>query len=159
MIDMFFYYKNIPKNINHYLHYKIIFILLFISYLIIIFAKINTIKRMKKIILSLTVALLSFGSAFAMPEFKGLSNKNGKTVIKVEIPASQRDKDNGLSIDQVKLYNNGDMLFAKRVDAIWGENSTIILEFKKLTVFEDCTLFFLLNGELISIDIQSLINL
>ena len=75
---------------------------------------------MKKIVLSLFVALLSFGSAIAAPQFKGLSNKHGKTTIKVEIPASDRDASNGLSIDNIKLHNNGKILSAKKVDAIWG---------------------------------------
>lgn len=113
---------------------------------------------MKKIVLSLFVALLSFGSALAAPQFKGLSNKHGKTTIKVEIPASDRDATNGLSVDNIKLYNNGEMLPAKKVDAIWGENSIIILEFKKLKKFEDCTLFFTVNGEQVSLDIQSFMN-
>lgn len=111
---------------------------------------------MKKILLSLTIGLLAVGSAFAAPKFKGLNNKHGKTTIKIEIPATDRDATNGLSVDNVKLYNNGEMLTAKKVDALWGENSTIILEFKKLTTFEDCTLSFTLNGEPVSMDIQSI---
>ena len=113
---------------------------------------------MKKIVLSLFVALLSFGSALAAPQFKGLSNKHGKTTIKVEIPASDRDATNGLSVDNIKLYNNGEMLSAKKVDAILGENSMIIMEFKKLKKFENCTLSFTVNGKTVSIDIQRVIN-
>lgn len=111
---------------------------------------------MKKLILPLAIGLLAFGSAFATPQFKGINNKHGKTTIKIEIPASDRDATNGLSVDNVKLYNNGEMLTAKKVDAIWGENSTIILEFKKLTTFEDCTLSFTINGEPVSMDLQSI---
>lgn len=113
---------------------------------------------MKKIVLSLFVALLSFGSALAAPQFKGLSNKHGKTTIKVEIPASDRDATNGLSVDNIKLYNNGEMLSAKKVEAILGENSMIIMEFKKLKKFENCTLSFTVNGKTVSIDIQRVIN-
>ncbi len=113
---------------------------------------------MNRILLSLAVGLLAFGSALAAPRFKGLNNKHGKTTIKIEIPASDRDITNGLSIDDVKLYNNGEMLPAKKVDAIWGENSTIIMEFKKLTTFEDCTLSFTMNGEPVSMDIQSIMK-
>ena len=113
---------------------------------------------MKKIALSLFVALLSFDSALAAPQFKGLSNKHGKTTIKVEIPVSDRDATNGLSVDNIKLYNNGEMLSAKKVDAIWGENSMIIMEFKKLKEFENCSLSFTINGEPVSIDILSLMN-
>ena len=113
---------------------------------------------MKKIVLSLLVALLSFGSALAAPQFKGLSNKHGKTTIKVEIPASDRDATNGLSVDNIKLFNNGEMLSAKKVDAILGENSMIIMEFKKLKKFENCTLSFTVNGKTVSIDIQRVIN-
>ena len=114
---------------------------------------------MKKLLLSLTFCLLSFGSVFAAPKFIGLNNKHGKTTIKVEIPASDYDAANGLSVDNVKLYNNGEMLKAKKVDALWGENSIIILEFKKLKKFEDCTLSFTVNGEAVNIDIQDLINM
>ena len=113
---------------------------------------------MKKIVLSLFVALLSFGSALAAPQFKGLSNKHGKTTIKVEIPASDRDATNGLSVDNIKLFNNGEMLSAKKVEAILGENSMIIMEFKKLKKFENCTLSFTVNGKTVSIDIQRVIN-
>lgn len=112
---------------------------------------------MKKILLTFSIALLALGSAFAAPQFKGLNNKHGKTTIKIEIPASDRDATNGLSVDNIKLYNNGEILTAKKVDAIWGENSTIILEFKKLTTFADCTLSFMINGEPVSMDIQSLL--
>lgn len=113
---------------------------------------------MRKIIIPLTVTLLSYGSAFAVPQFKGLDNKHGKTTIRVEIPVSESDASNGLSVDNIKLYNDGEILTAKKVDAIWGENSIIILEFKKLKKFEDCTLFFTVNGEQVSIDIQSFMN-
>lgn len=112
---------------------------------------------MKKILLTFSIALLALGSAFAAPQFKGLNNKHGKTTIKIEIPTSDRDATNGLSVDNIKLYNNGEILTAKKVDAIWGENSTIILEFKKLTTFADCTLSFMINGEPVSMDIQSLL--
>lgn len=110
---------------------------------------------MNGICISLALMFLSFGSAFAAPQFRGLNNKHGKTTIKIEIPASDRDESNGLSIDNVKLYNDGKMLRANKVNAIWGENSTIILEFKKLTTFEDCTLSFTINGKPVSMDIQS----
>lgn len=110
---------------------------------------------MNRICLSLALGLLSFGSAVAAPQFKGLNNKHRKTTIKIEIPASDRDESNGLSIDNVKLCNNGKLLKANKADAIWDENSTIILEFKKLTTFEDCTLSFTINGKPVSMDIQS----
>ena len=84
---------------------------------------------MKKIILSCAAALLAIGSAHATPKFLSLNNKHGKTTIKT--------------------------FQAKKVDAIWGDNSIVILQFEKLTAFEDCTLSFSLNGEPVSLDIQS----
>lgn len=111
---------------------------------------------MKKALLSLAIVLLAIGSSFAAPKFKGLNNNHGKTTIKIEIPASDRDATNGLSVDNVKLYNNGEMLAAKKVNAMLGENSIIIMEFKKLTTFEDCILSFTLNGEPVSMDLQSI---
>lgn len=75
---------------------------------------------MKKIILSCAAALLAIGSAHATPKFLSLNNKHGKTTIKIEIPASDRDETNGLSIEDVV-----------------------------------CTLSFSLNGEPVSLDIQS----
>lgn len=110
---------------------------------------------MKKIILSCAAALLAIGSAHATPKFLSLNNKHGKTTIKIEIPASDRDETNGLSIEDVVLYNSGKTFQAKSVDAIWGDNSTVILQFEKLTAFEDCTLSFSLNGGPVSLDIQS----
>lgn len=59
---------------------------------------------MKKIILSCAAALLAIGSAHATPKFLSLNNKHGKTTIKIEIPASDRDETNGLSIEDVVLY-------------------------------------------------------
>lgn len=111
---------------------------------------------MKKLIISLAVALLSVGSISAFPRFKGLDNKNGKTTFRIEIPASDRDSTNGLSIDNVRLYNNDEVLDAKKVDAIWGENSTVIIEFKKLTTFDNCTLSLTINGKPFSISIDSM---
>lgn len=110
---------------------------------------------MNRLFLSLALLLLSFGSVTAAPRFKELNNKHGKTTIIIEIPASDRDETNGLSVDNVKLYNNGETLPAKKVDAMLGENSTVILEFKKLKTFADCTLSFTINGKPVSIDIQS----
>ena len=111
---------------------------------------------MKKLIFSLMVALLSFGSAAAFPRFKGLDNKNGKTTVRIEIPAYDRDSENGLSIDNVKLYNDGKVLKAKKVDAIWGDNSTVLIEFKKLTKFDNCTLSLTVNGKPVSLHIDPL---
>lgn len=102
---------------------------------------------MKKIILSCAAALLAIGSACATPKFLSLNNKHGKTTIKIEIPASDRDETNGLSIEDVVLYNDGKTFQAKKVDAIWGDNSIVILQFEKLTAFEDCTLSFSVNGK------------
>lgn len=133
---------------------------------------------MKKVFLSLALTLLAAGSAFGAPRFKELNNFHGKTTIKIEIPASDRDADGGLSIDNVKLHNNGEILAAKKVDAKWGENrcknrcekscknrcknrcekigenTTVILEFKKLTLFAGCTLSFTMNGIPVTINLQ-----
>ncbi len=137
---------------------------------------------MKKILFSLALMLLAGGSAFGAPRFKELNNFHGKTTIKIEIPASDRDADGGLSIDNVKLHNNGETLAAKKVDAKWGEkigenrcknrcekigekigeknceksgeNTTVILEFKKLTLFAGCTLSFTMNGTPVTINLQ-----
>lgn len=108
---------------------------------------------MKKVILLLVICLLSFGSAFAAPRFKGVDNKHRKTTIRIEIPASDRDSSNGLSVDNVRLSNNGETLAAKKVNAVWGDDSEIILEFKKLTTFADCMLSFTVNGEPVTMDI------
>lgn len=107
----------------------------------------------KKIMLA-AVALLCATSVYAAPRYKGLDNRHGKTTIRIEIPASDRDESNGLSIDDVRLYNDGKILSAKKVDAIWGDDSTIILQFKKLTHFKDCILSFTVNGTPVSVDIQ-----
>ena len=78
---------------------------------------------MKNVLFSLALTLLAAGSAFGAPRFKELNNFHGKTTIKIEIPASDRDADGGLSIDNVKLHNNGETLAAKKVDAKWGEKN------------------------------------
>lgn len=116
--------------------------------------KYQTHKTMNKVLTTLAIGLLAIGSAVAAPQFKEINNKHGKTTIKIEIPASDRDASNGLSIDNVKLYNNGKTFHAKKVNALWGENSTIILEFKKMTTFEDCILSFTVNGEPVNMDLS-----
>ena len=110
---------------------------------------------MNKILLTIAIVLLAICTAVAAPRFESLDNHHGKTTIKIEIPASDRSATNGLSIDNIRLYNNGEILDAKKVDAIWGENSTIILEFKKLTTFKNCILTFTINGHPVTMDIQS----
>ena len=129
---------------------------------------------MKKVLFSLALTLLAAGSVIGAPRFKELNNFHGKTTIKVEIPAYDRDADGGLSIDNVKLHNNGETLAAKKVNAKWGEkqgekqgenrcekigeksgeNTTVILEFKKLTLFAGCTLSFTMNGTPVTINLQ-----
>lgn len=115
-----------------------------------------TYNYMKKILLTFAIVLLFVGNALAKPRLKEINNKYGKTIIKVEVPASDRDSVGGLSIDNVRLYNNGEMIKAKKVDAIWDETSTIIIEFKKMKKFEGCILTFTLNGEPVSIDLRTL---
>ena len=113
---------------------------------------------MNKVLFSFALTLLAAGSAFGAPRFKELNNFHGKTTIKIEIPASDRDADGGLSIDNVKLYNNGKTLTAKKVNTKWGENNgentTVILEFKKLTLFARCTVSFTMNGTPVRINLQ-----
>ena len=129
---------------------------------------------MKKVLFSLALALFAAGSVIGAPRFKELNNFHGKTTIKVEIPAYDRDADGGLSIDNVKLHNNGETLAAKKVNAKWGEkqgenrcknrceksgeksgeNTTVIFEFKKLTLFAGCTLSFTMNGTPVTINLQ-----
>ncbi len=48
------------------------------------------------------------------------------------------------------------MLTIKKVDAIWGDNSIIVMEFKKLTTFKDGLLGFSINGKPVSMDLQSI---
>ena len=133
---------------------------------------------MKKVLFSLALTLLAAGSVIGAPRFKELNNFHGKTTIKVEIPAYDRDADGGLSIDNVKLHNNGETLAAKKVNAKWGEkngdksdekcgkkcgkksgekndeSTTVIFEFKKLTLFAGCTLSFTMNGTPVTINLQ-----
>lgn len=108
---------------------------------------------MKKTILSLAFALLAIGSAIAAPKFKGINNKHGKTTVKIEFPSSEFSQTT--VIKDWKLHNNGKEYAVKKVD-VKGKNGEIfVLEFAKLTKFSDCTLSFSVNGEPISIDIQS----
>lgn len=111
---------------------------------------------MKKIIIALAFALLSLGSAMASPQFKGLSNRNGKTTIKIEFSAS--DFSQVSVIKDWKLHNDGKEYEAKKVCVKGNEGYTFVLEFKKLTEFSDCSLSCTVNGEPVNIDIQSLMN-
>lgn len=115
--------------------------------------------------LSLVLASMFFlvCNTFATPLFKGLNNKHGKTSITIEIPSSDRDASNGISIDNIKLYNNGEILNAKKVKEInkkkdvQNDNLTMILEFRKLTTFADCKLSFTLNDEPVMMNIQEIL--
>ena len=111
---------------------------------------------MKKLIFLLTVALFSFGSALASPKFKGLSNNHGKTTVKIEFPIS--DFSNTTIIKDWKLYNDGKVYDVKNIEVKGSKVYTFVLEFKKLTKFSDCSLSFTVNGETVSIDIQSLMD-
>lgn len=108
---------------------------------------------MKKAILSVAIALLSLGSVFAAPQFKGLSNKNGNTTIQIEFPAS--DLSSVTELKDWKLYNNDEELAAKKVSVTGHNGNRFVLEFKKLTEFENCRLTFTMNGKPVSMDIQS----
>ena len=111
---------------------------------------------MKKILLSFALAMLSVGSMFAMPQFKGLDNKNGKTTIRIEIP--ETDLTQVTVIKDCSLYNDGKEYEVKKVNIKGGKGNLFGLEFKQLTTFSDCTLSFTMNGEPVKIDVQSLMN-
>ncbi len=111
---------------------------------------------MKKTILSLAFALLVTGSAIAAPQFKGLDNNHGKTTVKIEFPSSEFSQTT--VIKGWKLYNNGKVYDVKKVDVKGNKGEIFVLEFKKFTEFSDCILSFTVNGEPVSIDIQSLMN-
>lgn len=111
---------------------------------------------MKTAIIMFTFAMLSVCSVFASPKFKGLNNKNGKTTIKVEIPSSELAQTPVIA--DWKLSNNGKSYDVKKVDVKGRNGEIFILEFKEFTEFSDCVLSFTINGEPVSIDIQSLMN-
>ncbi|MCI9286288.1 MAG: hypothetical protein HFJ91_11015 [Muribaculaceae bacterium] len=111
---------------------------------------------MKKLILTLAIALLSFGSASATPQFKGLSNRHGKTTVIIEFSSSDLSKTT--VIRDWKLHNNGKVYDVKKVNVKGSNGNTFILEFRKFTEFSDCTLSFTVNGDPVSIDIQSRMN-
>lgn len=110
---------------------------------------------MKKIFIAYAFAMLSFGSMFAASQFKGLNNKNGKTTVKIEIPDS--DLSQFTVIRDWKLHNGGKTYDVRNVNVQGKEGNTFVLEFSKLTKFSDCRLSFTINGEPISIDIQSIL--
>ena len=92
---------------------------------------------MKKTFISLAFALLSFGAAFASPQFKELNNKNGKTTIKIEIPES--DLSQFTVIKDWRFHNGGKAYDVKKVDVKGDDGST---------------LSFTINGKPVSINIQ-----
>ena len=107
---------------------------------------------MKKTFISLAFALLSFGAAFASPQFKELNNKNGKTTIKIEFPES--DLSQFTVIKDWRFHNGGKAYDVKKVDVKGDDGSTFVLEFKRFTEFSDCSLSFTINGKPVSINIQ-----
>lgn len=110
---------------------------------------------MKKIIIALTFALLSLGSAMASPQFKGLSNRHGKTTIKIEFTSS--DFSQVTVIKDWVLHNDGKEYNVKKVNVKGSKGYTFVLEFQKLTEFSNCSLSYTVNGEPANIDIQSLL--
>lgn len=111
---------------------------------------------MKKLMLLLAVAVVAVGSALGSPRFKELNNRHGKTTVKVEFPVS--DLSQVTVIKDWKLHNGGKVYDVKRVDVKGREGNTFVLEFKKLTEFSDCSLSFTVNGEPVSMDLQSMMN-
>lgn len=100
------------------------------------------------------IALTGSISAFATPKVLHLNNKDGKTTVIFEIPAEDAGESGSVTIDNVALSNNGETIAAKQVFATTSENTIVTAHFKKLTVFDNCTLTFNLNGEKVSLNVQ-----
>ena len=100
---------------------------------------------MKKAISFLSLLLMAI-IAFAEPHFVSLSNKGGKTTVIFTLTSDDKEYDNG------KTYK------AKHVDAQFGDTTTVIVKFKKLSKLENSRLKFCINGEDKYIDIPTDMN-
>lgn len=109
---------------------------------------------MKKAISFLSLLLMAI-IAFAEPHFVSLSNKGGKTTV----TSDDKDKNNGLGVENIMLEcDNGKTYKAKHVDAQFGDTTTVIVKFKKLSKLENSRLKFCINGEDKYIDIPTDMN-
>ena len=113
---------------------------------------------MKKAISFLSLLLMAI-IAFAEPHFVSLSNKGGKTTAIFTLTSDDKDRNNGLGIENIMLEcNNGKTYKAKHVDAQFGDTTTVIVKFKKLSKLENSRLKFCINGEDKYIDIPTDMN-
>lgn len=98
--------------------------------------------------------LLSAGSAWAAPKLVSIKARGGKAVVKVEIPASDRDETNGLSVKEVVLHNQGKTFKPWRVESnYWGEETTVTMKFRGLPALTDSSLSMSINGETVSLEL------
>lgn len=113
---------------------------------------------MKKAISFLSLLLMAI-IAFAEPYFVSLSNKGGKTTVIFTLTSDDKDRNNGLGIENIILEcDNGKTYKAKHVDAQFGDTTTVIVKFKKLSKLENSRLKFCINGEDKYIDIPTDMN-
>lgn len=92
---------------------------------------------MKKIIAILAAALLTAAHLYATPRMLSINNYGRKTTVKILIPASDRDENNSLSINNIRLFNDGRTYEPKDIDAEWGADAIITLKFKRITTFDE----------------------
>lgn len=109
---------------------------------------------MKKAISFLSLLLMAI-IAFAEPHFVSLSN----TTVIFTLTSDDKDSNNGLGIENIMLEcDNGKTYKAKHVDAQFGDTTTVIVKFKKLSKLENSRLKFCINGEDKYIDIPTDMN-
>lgn len=112
---------------------------------------------MKKFVFLLVGAmLLSVGSAWAAPKLVSIKARKGKAVVKIEIPASDRDENNGLSVKEVLLHNQGETFKPWRVESnYWGEETTVTMKFRGLPALTDSSLSMSINGQPVSMELPN----
>jgi len=110
-------------------------------------------NSMKKILLPLLFVAFAL-VASAKVEYKSLNNNGNSTTIVFTISENERDATNGLSVDNIVFECDGKRYTAKKVDGVFGTTTTVTAKFKKIKKFSNARLFFTVNGEERSIDIQ-----
>ncbi|MCM1532433.1 MAG: hypothetical protein NC048_08985 [Bacteroides sp.] len=93
-----------------------------------------------------------------LPYMTFFSNGGGKTTIRFAVPVVEGKSDNRPELGNFILHNKGKSYQGRSAKSVWAEsnpkNVNVEVCFKRFTVYKDCRLSFLMNGEERFIDIQ-----
>ncbi|MCM1041544.1 MAG: hypothetical protein NC396_03835 [Bacteroides sp.] len=97
-----------------------------------------------------------------VPYMTFFSNGGGKTTIRFVVPVEEGKSDNRPELGNFILHNKGKSYQGRSAKSEWSESKpgevNVEVCFKRFTVYRDCRLAFLMNGEERFIDLQRRID-